>query len=254
MDSVKLAKKLRGFTLIELIIVMAIIAILAGIMSLAIGGFQRDAKIEAANNEAQIAYTGFQNILVRCEINQDIDLFNIRKIVAPSSTDKPTYCVVAFEMANGTVVGGQYILTTMYNAAATGLDSNKAVRSGGTSVSDEEKKAYKKFETFAKSNFSQDFTGAMAFYIDLEDYLVDSAVYCETVSGLTTSINSASESDATQRYMKSMVYESDDNTKGKVFTTFADVIAQKTMYKKNGIVCGAYPLESEVAGSTGSSS
>lgn len=240
--------------MIELIIVIAIIAILAGIMSLAIGGFQRDARIEAANNKAQIAYTGFQNILVRCEINQDIDLFNIRKIVSTTSTDKPTYCVVAFEMNNGTVVNGQYTLTTMYGAAAVSADEDQAVRSGGTGVSDEEKKAYKKFETFVKSNFSQDFTGAMAFYIDLEDYLVDSAVYCETASGLTTSINSASDPVSDNQYMQSTVYESDDNAKGKVFTTFYDIAAQKTMYKKNGIVCGAYPLVVEAAGSTGSSS
>lgn len=240
--------------MIELIIVIAIIAILAGIMSLAIGGFQRDARIEAANNDAQMAYTGFQNILLRCEINQDIDLFNIRKITTPSSTDKPTYCVVAFEMNNGTVVGENYVLTTMYNAAAVTADSNKTVRGSGTGVSDEEKKAYKKFETFVKSNFGQDFTGAMAFFVDLEDYLVDSAVYCETAFGLTTSINSASDPVLANQYMKSMVYESDDNSKGKVFTTFYDMAAQKIMYKKNGIVCGAYPLASEAAGSAGSSS
>lgn len=240
--------------MIELIIVMAIIAILAGMLSLVIGGFRRDAMIEAVNNDAQIAYTGFQDILVRCEINQDIDLFNIRKIVTPSSTDKPTYCVVAFEMDNGTIVNGRYTLTTMYGAAAVTTDKNKAVRSGGTGVSDEEKKAYKKFETFVKSNFSQEFTGAMAFYIDLEDYLVDSAVYCETASDLTTSINSASDPNPDNQYMKAMVYEADDNTKGKVFTTFYDIAAQKTMYKKNGIVCGAYPSVVEAAGSTGSSS
>ena len=213
--------------MIELIIVMAIIAILAGMLSLAIGGFQRDARIEAANNEAQIAYTGFQNILVWCEINQDIDLFNIRKIVSPTSKDKPTYCVVAFEMDNGTIVNGRYKLTTMYGAAAVSADEDQSVRSGGTGVSDEEKKAYKKFETFVKSNFSQDFTGAMAFYIDLEDYLVDSAVYCETASDLTTSINSASDPVPANQYMKSTVYEPGDSAKGKKFTTFYDIAAQK---------------------------
>lgn len=237
--------------MIELIIVIAIIAILAGIISLAISGFQRDARVEAANNKARIAYTGFQNILIQCEINQNKDLFNVRKIVTPTSTDKPTYCVVAFEMDKGTIVDGQFVLTTMYGAAAVSADSNKSVCGSGTGVSDEEKKAYKKFETFVKSNFSQDFTGAMAFYIDLEDYLVDSAVYCETASGLTTSINSASSAAPAQKYMTAMVYEAGDNAKGKVFITFNDIASQKNMYKKNGIVCGAYPLVSEVAGSTG---
>ena len=248
-DTKKCARKFRGFTLIEMLVVIAIIAVLAGIISIAVTGFQRDARVEAANNKARISYTGFQNVLLQCEINQDIDLFNIRKITNPSSTDKPTYCVVAFELDNGTISGDEYTLSTMYGAAATSADSNRAVRKGGSGVSDEEKKAYKKFETFVRSNFSQDFTGAIAFYIDLEDYLVDSAVYCETSSGLVTSINSAASGGA--GYMKSLIYDAGDSAKGKVFTTFNDIAAQKKMYKVTGIVCGAYPLVSETAGSTG---
>lgn len=253
-DTTKRAEKLRGFTLIELLIVIAIIAILAGMISLAMSGFRRDASIETANNKAHIAYTGLQNVLLQCEISQDIDLFNVRKINTPTSTDKPTYCVVAFELSNGAIANGQYTLTTMYGAAAVSADKNKAIRGSGTGVSDDEKKAYKKFETYVKSNFSQDFTGAMAFYIDLEDYLVDSAVWCETASGLTTSINSVSAGVPTQRYMVSMAYSTADKTNGKLFVTFDNVAAQKTMNKKNGIVCGAYPLVSEAKGSAGSSS
>ena len=61
--------------MIELIIVIAIIAILAGIMSLAIGGFQRDARIETNNNKAQMIYMAFQDILIDCEVKQDKSIF-----------------------------------------------------------------------------------------------------------------------------------------------------------------------------------
>ena len=61
--------------MIELIIVMAIIAILAGISSLAIGGFMRDARLETANNNARMIYTAFQDIIMDCEIKQDKSIF-----------------------------------------------------------------------------------------------------------------------------------------------------------------------------------
>ena len=243
-DIAKREKKLRGFTLIELIIVMAIIAILAAMLPMMVEGYRRNALVETANNKAHMAYTGFQNVLINCEINQNVDIFDIRKIKNSASTDKATYCVVAFQISNGAIVNNQYTLTTMYGTSAGGSDSNQVVGSGG---SNDAKKAYKKFETFVKSNLSQDFTGAMAFYIDLEDYLVDSAVYCETISGLQTSISTTSSSDSTQN-MIALVYESGDAAKGKSFATFNDFTAQKNMNKRNGIICGAYPLGNEIAG------
>lgn len=61
--------------MIELIIVMAIIAILSMIVSGAISGYRRDALIETNNEKARLIYMAFQDILIDCEVKQDKSIF-----------------------------------------------------------------------------------------------------------------------------------------------------------------------------------
>lgn len=69
-------KRLKGFTLVELMVVIALLVILMGIGSLVTAGFQRDAKIDSMNENAKAVYTAFQDILIDCEIYQDTSLFD----------------------------------------------------------------------------------------------------------------------------------------------------------------------------------
>ena len=78
-------KKLKGFTLIELIVVIAIITVLSGILSLAINGFRRDARIETNNKKAQMVYTAFQDILIDMEVSQDTSMLDVRGELADPS-------------------------------------------------------------------------------------------------------------------------------------------------------------------------
>jgi len=70
----KTKKAIAGFTLIELIIVLAIIAVLAAVAVPGIGGYIRDNRIEEANNNAQILARGAQTWLNEMEAdNKPID-------------------------------------------------------------------------------------------------------------------------------------------------------------------------------------
>lgn len=67
-NSEKRRSSLKGFTLIELVIVIAIIAILMSMISLAITGFTNDAKRETADEQARMVSQSFQSLLTEYEI------------------------------------------------------------------------------------------------------------------------------------------------------------------------------------------
>ena len=88
----KTKRAIPGFTLIELIIVLAIIAVLAAVAVPGIGGYIRDNRIEEANNNAQLLARGAQTWLNEMEADNkpidattEADLFKSTFPAAPTS-------------------------------------------------------------------------------------------------------------------------------------------------------------------------
>ena len=164
-SSGKRCSSLKGFTLIELIVVIAIMGVLMAMLSLAITGFTNDAKREAADEQARMVSQSFQSLLTEYEI-RGITLDNV------TYKDSTTGVTKLFYGSGGTLPD---------ELTLWGDSSIKSISRNGGQLSSEG------YEIITK-NFEPGFQGSFCIKYDSFSYSVKYVLYTPKTSGTNTNV------------------------------------------------------------------
>lgn len=228
-------KRIKGFTLVELIVVIAIIVILAGITNLVTQSFVKNARTETANDKARLVFTGFQNILTQCEIKQDNSAISPKiesnAVVNDSSLKR---IIIEFKCYDGNIQCCKVTGSTGTGSTGTAVESkyNNHYTGSMLKYNDGGTKGSSKLPNAIAGIIDSSFEGEAKVYIDYENYEVESVVYRQL-----------SDSDKNQT---TYVINDSNLTHYGWYCGYADRQDQDAKYKSSGILYGAYPFQRDL--------
>ncbi len=236
----KSERSVKGFTLVEMLVVIAIIVVLMGIMSLAIQGFQRNARVETNNAKAQMVYTAFQDIVTKCEIKQDCSLFDVDSTVStpahagdPLIKSKLLFCMH----------GGQLTALKLYSQydGSGWFDVDVPVPADRTNPVSESEKTFVNIEKSIIENLGSDFDGYAWVYVDCENYLVDSVI-CKEYGDGSLNVNSSTAPEPDDGLTTAFEVVGDED----YYKTINNIGESKNFAKIDGVYFGVYPYHDDV--------
>lgn len=272
----------KGFTLIELIVVIAIITILSGIISLAISGYRRDAKIESLNKQAQMVFTAFQNALIEMEINQDTSMLDVREyngdygdikgaVVFFRISDKAASGAANLSKSSG--IGDEIHIMTAYSAASVphqfggppNMASGSVWKHGTTqnvggyaghndyhSDGDGGSSVWNKWNNLLTGNIDPTMAGTYVVVLDTVDYEVRSVICRDLLPDgrdPKTGLYDSSEVPAGVEALSGYTKQADSVTPkgGSSFdlpcrTFFVENMNKQVDAARNGVYMGGYPF------------
>lgn len=219
-------RRIKGFTLVELVVVMAIIAVLAGVMSLATQGFIRSARRESANDNARLLFTGFQNVLTQCEIKQD------NSAISPSFANDSTLknITIEFKVYNGNVQ--YYQINGSGTTGQYGTSGAGVFKGGMMKYTDASTAGVSNLPNAIAGIIDSSFEGEAKVYIDYENFEVKSVVYKPlTQSEKNTTINAFSNGGLTTK----------TTTNGLSYLTYLNGKDHEAQFNANSVIYGVYP-------------
>jgi prepilin-type N-terminal cleavage/methylation domain-containing protein len=235
-------KRVKGFSLLELIIVIGVLGVLVSITSVVTAGFIKSANIRTYNAAAQRTYTGMQDLLIDFEVKQDYKAVDMDTVKNGSPGDYPdnipiTYLTIEYLVIDGSIE--QFTVTAVYGNVA----SQKVPATLNSSDTGDEKAAFDKLNKLIADRMGpQQATGFYDVYIDFENYTVDSACYrLASVSGNTVTSDQPLVEVVPTRWS----WNGNAAATGKLFSGWPDLTNARNNYS-NGWRTGSYPYLWEV--------